>query len=172
METIDMEVTDAALGFMDNAVKEDKPFFVWWNPSRMHVVTHLSEHYDNTRTPENGWSIYEAGMLELDDDVGRVMDFLEENGITENTIVVFTTDNGAEVFTWPDGGMTPFRGTKGQILEGGIRVPMIVQWPAQIPAGIVENGLMSGLDWMQTLVAAAGNPNIADELKKGKNHEW
>jgi len=168
METVDDEIADHAINFMKKSLDEDKPFFVWWNPSRMHVVTHLSEEYDNTRTPENGWSIYEAGMLELDDDVGRVMDFLEENGITENTIVVFTTDNGAEVFTWPDGGMTPFRGTKGQILEGGIRVPMIVQWPAQIPAGIVENGLMSGLDWFPTLVAAAGNPNIASEFKTGK----
>ena len=108
-------------------------------------------------------------MVELDDLVGSVMNFLEINGITENTIVIFTTDNGAEVYTWPDGGMTPFRGAKGQILEGGMRVPMLVQWPGHIPADQVENGLMSGLDWMQTLAAAAGNPNIADELKKGKS---
>jgi arylsulfatase len=168
METVDTEITDHAINFMQKSVDEDKPFFVWLNPSRMHVVTHLSEHYDNTRTPENGWTVYEAGMLEVDDGVGRVMDFLEANGITENTIVMFTTDNGAEVFTWPDGGMTPYRGTKGQILEGGVRVPMIVQWPAQIPAGQVENGVMSHLDWFPTLVAAAGNDNIVNELKSGK----
>jgi arylsulfatase len=91
------------------------------------------------------------------------------NGIKENTIVIFTTDNGAEVFTWPDGGMTPFRGAKGQILEGGMRVPMLVQWPSHIPAGVVENGLMSGLDWMPTLVAAAGDPNLAEDLLVEKN---
>jgi arylsulfatase len=96
------------------------------------------------------------------------MGYLDENGIRENTIVIFTTDNGAEVFTWPDGGMTPFRGAKGQILEGGMRVPMLVQWPGQIPAGQVENGLMSGLDWFPTLIAAAGNPNIKEELLQGK----
>lgn len=168
METIDAEIVQHAINFMDKSLDEEKPFFLWLNPSRMHVVTHLSEHYDNTRTPENGWSIYEAGMLEVDDDVGKVMTFLEENGIKDDTIVIFTTDNGAEVFTWPDGGMTPFRGTKGQILEGGMRVPMLVQWPSGIPSGVVENGLMSGLDWFPTLVAAAGNPNIVSELKNGK----
>ena len=168
METVDGEILDHAINFMDKSLDDEKPFFLWLNPSRMHVVTHLSEHYDNTRTPENGWTLYEAGMLEVDDGVGKVMTFLEENGIKENTIVIFTTDNGAEVFTWPDGGMTPFRGTKGQILEGGMRVPMLVQWPSGIPSGVVENGLMSGLDWFPTLVAAAGNPNIVSELKNGK----
>jgi len=167
METVDSEILQHTLNFMDKSLDEDKPFFVWFNPSRMHVVTHLSEHYDNMRTPENGWTVYEAGMIEVDDGVGKIMNYLEEKGIKDNTIVVFTTDNGAEVFTWPDGGMTPFRGTKGQILEGGMRVPMIVQWPVQIPAGHVENGLMSGLDWFPTLVAAAGNPNISEELKNG-----
>ena len=168
METFDTEVLDHTINFMDKSLDEDKPFFVWLNPSRMHVVTHLSEHYDNTRTSENGWSVYEAGMLEVDDNVGKVMNYLEVNGIKDNTIVVFTTDNGAEVFTWPDGGMTPFKGTKGQIFEGGMRVPMLVQWPSQIPAGHVENQMMSGLDWLPTLVAVAGNPNIVDESKKGK----
>ena len=168
MKTLDSEILDHSINFMQKSLDEDKPFFAWINPSRMHVVTHLSEHYDSLRNSENGWSIYEAGMVEVDDLVGDVMNFLETNGIKENTIVVFTTDNGAEVFTWPDGGMTPFRGSKGQILEGGMRVPMLVQWPGQIPSGIVENGLMSGLDWLPTLVAAAGNPNISEELKVGK----
>jgi len=168
MENLDSEILDHTINFMDKSLDEDKPFFVWLNPSRMHVITHLNEYYDNTRTPENGWSVYEAGMLEVDDTVGKVMNYLETKGIKDNTIVVFTTDNGAEVFTWPDGGMTPFRGAKGQIFEGGMRVPMLVQWPAQIPAGIVENQLMSGLDWLPTLVAAAGNDNIAEEFKEGK----
>jgi len=168
MENLDDEILEHSINFMQKAVDEDKPFFAWINPSRMHVTTYLSEEYENKITPENGWSIYEAGMVEVDDLVGEVNHFLETNGIKENTIVIFTTDNGAEVFTWPDGGMTPFRGAKGQILEGGMRVPMLVQWPSHIPAGVVENGLMSGLDWMPTLVAAAGNPNIAEELKEGK----
>ncbi|MDH3657726.1 MAG: arylsulfatase [Nitrosopumilus sp.] len=169
MENLDSEILDHTINFMEKSIDEDKPFFVWLNPSRMHVITHLNEHYDSTRTPENGWSVYEAGMLEVDDTVGKVMNYLEEKGIKDNTIVVFTTDNGAEVFTWPDGGMTPFRGAKGQIFEGGMRVPMLVQWPAQIPSGIVENQMMSGLDWLPTLVAAAGNPNIVEELKDGKS---
>ena len=168
METLDNEILDHAINFMDKSLEEDKPFFVWLNPSRMHIITHLSDKYQKTMTPENGWNIYEAGMLEVDDLVGNVMNYLETNGIYDNTIVVFTTDNGAEVFTWPDGGMTPFRGAKGQILEGGMRVPMLVQWPGHIPAGKVENQLMSGLDWLPTLVAAAGNPNIGEELKKGE----
>lgn len=168
MKTLDSEISEHAINFMQKSVDENEPFFAWINPSRMHVVTHLSDHYDSLRNSENGWSIYEAGMVEVDDLVGDVMNFLESNGIKENTIVVFTTDNGAEVFTWPDGGMTPFRGAKGQILEGGMRVPMLVQWPGQIPAGIVQNGLMSGLDWLPTLVAAAGNPTITEELKEGK----
>jgi arylsulfatase len=168
METLDSEILDLTINFMDKSLDENKPFFVWLNPSRMHVITHLSEEYDSTRTPENGWSVYEAGMLEVDDNVGKIMNYLETKGIKDNTIVVFTTDNGAEVFTWPDGGMTPFRGAKGQILEGGMRVPMLVQWPAQIPAGVVENQLMSGLDWLPTLVAAAGNDDIVKEFKNGK----
>jgi len=168
MKTLDSEILEHSINFMDKAQEEDKPFFVWINPSRMHVVTHLSDHYDSLRTPENGWSIYEAGMVEVDDLVGDVMSYLDENGLKENTIVIFTTDNGAEVFTWPDGGMTPFKGAKGQILEGGMRVPMLVQWPGTIPANNVENGMMSGLDWFPTLVAAAGNPDIKEELLQGK----
>jgi len=138
------------------------------NPTRMHVVTHLSEKYENMRTPENGWSIEEAGMAQLDDIVGSVMKYLKDNGLESNTILAFSTDNGAENFTWPDGGQTPFAGGKGTALEGGFRVPAIIRWPGKVPAGKVENSIVSGLDWFPTLVAAAGNPNIADELKKGK----
>ena len=168
METVDDEILDNALKFIDKARTDKKPFFVWLNPTRMHVVTHLSEKYEALRTSENGWSIQEAGMAQLDDIVGSVMKYLKDNGIDDNTIVVFTTDNGAENFTWPDGGQTPFAGGKGTALEGGFRVPAIVRWPGKVPAGKVENGIVSGLDWFPTLVAAAGNPNVTAELLQGK----
>jgi arylsulfatase len=134
----------------------------------MHVVTHLSEKYESMRTPENGWSIQEAGMAQLDDIVGSVMKYLSDNGLENNTILAFSTDNGAENFTWPDGGNTPFAGGKGTALEGGFRVPMIIRWPGRVPAGKVENAIVSGLDWFPTFAAAAGNSNIVDELKQGK----
>lgn len=168
METVDDEILEHSVKFMDKARAENKPFFVWLNPTRMHVITHLSEKYEAKRTPENGWSEEEAGMAQLDDIVGSVMQYLKTNGLEDNTILVFSTDNGAENFTWPDGGQTPFAGGKGTGLEGGFRVPCIARWPGKIPAGKVENGLVSGLDWFPTLVAAAGNPNIASELKAGK----
>lgn len=168
METVDEEIRDKTLAFMDKARTDKKPFFVWMNPTRMHVETHLSDKYEAMRTPENGWSIQEAGMAQLDDVVGSVMTYLKDNGLEDNTIVVFTTDNGAENFTWPDGGQTPFAGGKGTALEGGFRVPAIIRWPGQVPAGSVENGIFSGLDWFPTLVAAAGNPNVVEELKAGK----
>jgi arylsulfatase A-like enzyme len=168
METIDEVVRDKALQFVDRAISAGKPFFVWLNPTRMHVITHLSERYQKMRTPENGWSIYEAGMAQLDDIVGYVMQHLKDKGVENDTIVVFTTDNGAENFTWPDGGQTPFAGGKGTVLEGGFRVPCVVRWPGKVPAGKVENGIISGLDWFPTFLAVAGNPNIAEELKTGK----
>jgi arylsulfatase len=168
METVDDVILDHAMKFIDKSKSDGKPFFVWLNPTRMHVVTHLSDKYEKTRTPENGWSVYEGGMAQLDEIVGSVMQKLKDAGLEDNTIVVFSTDNGAEVISWPDGGMTPFAGEKGTVLEGGFRVPCIVRWPGHVPAGKVENGMMSGLDWFPTFLAAAGDPNIADELKKGK----
>ena len=168
METVDDEILEKALKFVDKARQDNKPFFLWLNPTRMHVVTHLSEKYQKMRTPENGWSIQEAGMAQLDDIVGEVMKYLKDNGLEEDTIIAFSTDNGAENFTWPDGGQTPFAGGKGTALEGGFRVPCIVRWPGKVPAGKVENGIFSGMDWFPTLVAAAGDPEIATELKKGK----
>jgi arylsulfatase len=136
-------------------------------PDRMETVDE-SEKYEKMRTPENGWSVEEAGMAQLDDIVGAVMAYLKDNGLEENTIIAFSTDNGAENFTWPDGGQTPFAGGKGTGLEGGFRVPCIIRWPGKVPADKVENGIVSGLDWFPTFVAAAGDPDIADELKKGK----
>ena len=168
METVDDEILAAAVKFIDGAKAAGKPFFCWLNPTRMHVVTHLSPKYQGMRNAENGWSESEAGMAQLDDIVGVIMKKLKDDGLDQNTIVVFTTDNGTENFTWPDGGQTPFAGGKGTVLEGGFRSPCVARWPGKIPAGKVENGIVSGLDWFPTLVAAAGNPNIVDELKKGK----
>ncbi|MDQ6433156.1 arylsulfatase [Mesorhizobium sp. LHD-90] len=168
METVDDEIRDYALKFVEKAKADNKPFFLWLNPTRMHVITHLSPKYEAMRTSENGWSLQEAGMAQLDDDVGIVMQKLKDLGVDDNTIVLFTTDNGTETFTWPDGGNTPFRGQKGTIYEGGFRVPAFIRWPGKIPAGKVENGIISGLDWLPTFVAAAGNPNIKAELLKGK----
>ncbi len=168
MKTVDSEFLAASVEFMRKAKDAGKPFFLYLNPTRMHVYTHLSERYANKQTAENSWYTYEAGMAQLDDIVGGVLGELKSLGVEDDTIVVFTTDNGAEVFTWPDGGMTPFAGAKGTVLEGGMRVPMIVRWPGKIPANRVENALMSGLDWFPTLVSAAGNPHIVDELARGK----
>jgi arylsulfatase A-like enzyme len=168
METVDNEILDFSLKFIDKAKANNKPFFVWLNPTRMHIVTHLSPKYEALRNSENGWSEEEAGMAEIDDIVGSVMQKLKDLGVDDNTIVVFTTDNGTEVFTWPDGGQTPFAQSKGTVLEGGFRVPCILRWPGHVPADSVQNGIFSGLDWLPTFVAAAGNPNIAEELLKGK----
>ena len=168
MKTVDDEILEHSLKFLDKAKGDGKPFFLWLNPTRMHIVTHLSEKYEKLRTPENGWTIHEAGMAQLDDIVGAVMKKLKDDGLEQDTILVFTTDNGTENFTWPDGGQTPFAGAKGQVLEGGFRSPAIIRWPGKVPAGKVENGLISGLDWFPTFVAAAGNPSIVEELKQGK----
>jgi len=168
METVDGEIRDMSLAFIDKAKKANKPFFVWLNPTRMHIVTHLSPKYEALRNSENGWSEEEAGMAQLDDDVGLVMQKIKDIGEDDNTIVVFTTDNGTEVFTWPDGGQTPFAQSKGTVLEGGFRVPCILRWPGHVPADSVQNGIFSGLDWLPTFVAAAGNPNITQELLAGK----
>jgi arylsulfatase len=168
METVDEEIRDMAFKFVDKAKADGKPFFLWLNPTRMHIVTHLSEKYEKMRNSTNGWSMQEAGMAQLDDVVGATLDKLKSMGVDDNTIVVFTTDNGTETFTWPDGGSTPFKGQKGTIYEGGFRCPAMIRWPNHVPAGSVANGIISGLDWFPTLVAAAGNPNIKDELLKGK----
>jgi arylsulfatase len=168
METVDDEILDLTLKFIDKSKADNKPFFVWLNPTRMHVVTHLSPKYEALRNSENGWSIEEAGMVQVDDIVGSVMQKLKDIGEDENTIVVFTTDNGTEVFTWPDGGQTPFAQSKGTVMEGGFRVPCILRWPGHVPADSVQNGIFSGLDWLPTFAAAAGNPNITEELLKGK----
>jgi len=169
METVDGVIRDHAFKFMDKAKGEGKPFFVWLNPTRMHVVTHLSPKYQKLRNSENGWSIQEAGMAQFDDIIGDVMNKLEAMGVADNTIIAVTTDNGTEGFTWPDGGTTPFKGWKGQATEGGFRVPLVVRWPGKIQPNQVVNGVMSGLDWFPTFVAAAGyEGDIVEDLQKGK----
>src|SRR6476620_10080696 len=167
METVDDEIRDLALKFVDKAKADGKPFFLWLNPTRMHIVTHLSPKWEATRNAENGWSEEEAGMAQLDNDIGLVLQKIKDMGEEDNTIVVFTTDNGTETFTWPDGGTTPFAQCKGTVMEGGFRVPCIARWPGKIPADTVQNGLMSGLDWFPTFLAAAGNAEITDQLLKG-----
>jgi arylsulfatase len=167
METFDEVLVETSKGFMDKAKQAGKPFFVWHNTTRMHVFTYLSQKYQAKMNYQTNYGVEEAGMSQMDDNIGDLLKHLDDLGIADNTIVIFTTDNGAEVFTWPDGGMTPFRATKGTVFEGGFRVPCIIRWPGKIKPGSVENGMFSGLDWFPTLLAAAGNPNITDQLLKG-----
>nr|WP_064248752.1 arylsulfatase [Rhizobium leguminosarum]OAP92396.1 arylsulfatase [Rhizobium leguminosarum] len=167
MGTFDEVLVKASCDFMDKAKTDGKPFFVWHNTTRMHVWTFLSAKYQALMNSDSNYGLEEAGMAQLDDSVGSILKCVEDAGETDNTIVIFTTDNGAEVFTWPDGGMTPFKGTKGTVMEGGFRAPAIIRWPGKVKPGTVENGIFSALDWFPTLVAAAGNPNINDQLLKG-----
>ena len=167
MTTFDEDLVKASCDFMDQAKKDGKPFFVWHNTTRMHVWTFLSDKYKAMQNSQSNYGLEEAGMAQLDDNVGALLKHLDDMGEADNTIVVFTTDNGAEVFTWPDGAMTPFKATKGTACEGGFRVPCIARWPGHIKPGTVENGIFSGLDWFPTLCAAAGNPDITEQLLKG-----
>jgi arylsulfatase A-like enzyme len=167
METVDEDILDHAEKFIDKAVKDKKPFFVWWNPTRVHVISHLSPKYEAELTPENQWYLEEGVMKQLDDVVGQLLSKLKTDGLDSNTIVVFTTDNGTENFTWPDGGNTPFAAGKGTIMEGGMRVPMFARWPGHIQPGKIENGIFSGLDFFPTLLALAGHPGIKEDLLKG-----
>jgi arylsulfatase len=167
METFDETLVESSCAFMDKAKKDGKPFFLWHNTTRMHVFTFLGQKYQKQMNFKTNYGLEEAGMAQLDDSVGALLKHLDDIGETDNTLVVFSTDNGAEVFTWPDGGMTPFKGTKGTVMEGGFRAPCIARWPGKIKPGSIQNGVFSGLDWFPTMLAAAGNPNITDELLKG-----
>ena len=164
METVDEEVTKAALAFMDKAYKDGKPFFVWWNSTRMHIFTHLKPASQG----KTGLGIYADGMVEHDGMVGELLNKLKELGIENNTIVMYSTDNGAETFSWPDGGTTMFRGEKNTNWEGGYRVPTLIRWPGTIKPGTVINEIGAQEDMMPTLLAAAGEANIKEELLKGK----
>jgi arylsulfatase len=167
MTTVDEVLVKSSCDFMDKAKKDGKPFFVWHNSTRMHVWTFLAPKYQAMMNSNTNFGLEEAGLAQMDDSAGALMKHLDDIGETENTIFIFTTDNGAEVFTWPDGGMTPFKGTKGTVMEGGFRAPCIARWPGKIKAGTIENGIFSALDWFPTLLAAAGNPNITEELLEG-----
>jgi arylsulfatase A-like enzyme len=163
MPTVDQEIFGAEQKFVAKATKDAKPFFVWFNTTRMHVWTHLKPSAEG----RTGISIYADGMVEHDDMVGQVLKQLDDLGIADNTIVVYGTDNGAETATWPDGGTTPFHGEKGTTWEGGFRVPMLVRWPGVIKPGTVYNDIFSQEDWLPTFLAAAGEPNIVEKLKTG-----
>lgn len=163
METLEDDLLAHSFEFMEKSVQANKPFFLWHASSRMHVWTHLQERWKD----KTGSGLYADGMAELDNVVGEIMKKLDALGIADNTIIVFSSDNGAEIFTWPDGGMTPFKGEKGTTWEGGFRVPTVVRWPGVIKPGTVYNDIMSHEDWLPTFVAAAGDPNVKDKLLKG-----
>ncbi len=163
METIDDEITKAALEFMDRSHKAGKPFFVWWNSTRMHVWTHLKKESEG----KTGLGVYADGMVEHDGHVGQLLKKLEELGILDNTIIMYSTDNGAEVLSWPDGGTTPFRGEKATNWEGSFRVPCLIRWPGVIKPGTISNEIGAHEDLLPTLLAAAGVPDIKEKLLKG-----
>jgi arylsulfatase A-like enzyme len=167
METFDDVLVRASETFMDKAKSDNKPFFIWHNTTRMHVFTYLPPKYQAMMNSTSNYNTEEAGMAQMDDSIGDLLKHLQDIGEAENTIVIFTTDNGAEVFTWPDGGMTPFKATKGTTFEGGFRVPAIIRWPGKVKPGSVENGIFSGLDWLPTLADAAGNSDITNQLLTG-----
>jgi arylsulfatase len=163
METIDDEVTSAALDYLERAKKADKPFFLWWNSTRMHIWTHLQDKWEG----KTGLGVYPDGMMEHDYHVGLLLDKLDELGFTDNTIVMYSTDNGAEMFSWPDGGTTPFRNEKNSNWEGGYRVPCMIRWPGVIKPGTIYNDIFSHEDMLPTLLAAAGEPDVKEKLLKG-----
>ena len=163
METIDEEFLKASLDFIDRANRDKKPFFVWFNPTRMHIWTRLKPESQG----KTGLGIYPDGMVEHDGQVGQLLKKLDDLGIANNTIVIYTTDNGAETFSWPDGGTTPFRGEKNTNWEGGYRVPAMMRWPGLVPPRTEINDIFSAEDWATTLVAAAGEPDIKDKLLQG-----
>ena len=165
METIDDETTAAAIDFMQRQAKAGKPFFTWMNTTRMHVFTHVRDSMrGQSGMPGND---YADGMIEHDNDVGKLLKALDDLGITNDTIVLYTTDNGPNQFSWPDAATTPFRSEKDSNWEGAFRVPAMIRWPGHIPPGSVSNEIFSGLDWFPTLLAAAGDTTIKDRLLQG-----
>jgi arylsulfatase A-like enzyme len=163
METMDDEITTGALDFIDRAHKSKKPFFLWWNSTRMHIFTHLKKRSQG----KTGLGLYPDGMVEHDAHVGQLLKKLDDLGIAEDTIVMYATDNGAEVMSWPDGGTTPFRGEKNTNWEGGYRVPCMIRWPGVIEPGTVYNDLGAHEDMIPTIMAALGEPDLVEKLKKG-----
>jgi arylsulfatase len=169
MQTVAAEFLGAAEQFIEKAVEEEKPFFVWFNTTRMHICTHTPDAYVQKAVDEGRPEIdlYRAGMIQHDEQVGSLLKKLETLGIHDDTLVIYTTDNGFELMFWPDGGYAPFRGEKGTTWEGGVRVPMLVRWPGRIPARSVSNGIQSHEDLFVTLASAAGAPDVKEALMKG-----
>ena len=163
METVDEEFTKATLDYLDKRKADGKPFFLWWNSTRMHVFTHLKKESEGV----TGFGIYPDGMVEHDKMVGQILDKLHALGLDDNTIVMYSTDNGAEEMSWPDGGTTPFRGEKNTNWEGGYRVPAMIRWPGVIQPGTVSNDVYSHMDMLPTLMAAVGVPDVKEQLLKG-----
>ncbi len=163
METADEEFLAGSLNFVDRAHAQKRPFFIWHNSTRTHVWTRLKPEASG----RSGVGLYADAMLEHDDQVGLLLDKLDELGIADNTIVMYSTDNGAEKFSWPDGGNSPFKGEKGTTNEGGFRVPLLVRWPGKVKAGSKFNGIVSHEDWMPTFAAAVGETELVEKMKKG-----
>ena len=163
METIDEEFLNAAVDFIDESHTADKPFFVWFNSTAMHYYTHPSPK----ALGKSGQGFYNDVMVQHDEHVGALLKKIDELGISDNTIVIYSTDNGPHYNTWPDAAITPYRGEKNTNWEGGFRVPAMVRWPGNIPSGVVSNEIMSHLDWVPTLMAAAGDPSVTEKLKQG-----
>ena len=163
METVDEEFLGAAKDFMGRKTKEGKPWLCYFNTTRMHIYTHLKP----SSVGKTGLGIYPDGMVELDGYVGELLKLLEDLGVADNTIVAFTTDNGAEVMSWPDGGTTPFRGEKATNWEGGWRIPFVMRWPGVIEPGRIINDICSLQDMIPTFAAAAGEPDLVEKAKKG-----
>ncbi len=163
METVDSEFLTAAIDWMDRQVKADKPFFLWFNSTRMHYVTHVPPEWAG----KSGLNFYADGMLQHDADVGKLLDRIDSLGIADNTIVIYSTDNGPHFNMWPDGGITPFRGEKNTNWEGGYRVPFFIRWPGKIKANSISNDIAAHNDWVPTLMAAVGEPDVKGKLLKG-----
>ncbi len=162
METIDDDVTDRTIEFIKQAHKDGKPFFIWWNSTRMHFRTRIKKE----TVGKSGQGFYNDAMVEHDEHVGKLLDLLDELGIAEDTIVLYSTDNGPHYNTWPDGAISPWRSEKNSNWEGAFRVPSFARWPGKFPAGKVLNGIMSHQEWLPTLLAAAGVPDIKEKLLK------
>jgi arylsulfatase len=163
METIDDETTDAAVDYIRRQVEANRPFFVWMNTTRMHLYTHVRPEM----LGQSGISEYADGMIEHDGDAGKLLKVLDDLGIADNTMVVYTTDNGPHMNSWPDAGMTPFRSEKNTNWEGAFRVPAMVRWPGHVRPGAISNEIVSGHDWFPTLLAAAGDAGVTERLKAG-----